>query len=491
MRYEITSKQLDEESSIGYKPKAIDASFQSLPLSMLSDREFEILCYKLISREIESGIFTTSDKIALMQGVGERGRDCTLYLNNISNGVVQCKKYSAKLTLPQVLKELLKFFLHSILDNSFIPAPKNFTYHIYASNDCNEQSLKLIYGFRHEIEAHIKNGNIEKYAKDVCEEYESFTNFRSAIPLEKLSTLLRSINIEFSNGSDISGRISKHTDILQEFFNIRTVIDNSEAAKIVRKELEDHGLKLLTDEDLKIIQQRVGNQHPNKRVRLGFVDFFGFSTEFFRHLQPEELKSLFKQVSDIQMTLNSSMLKFIEHQIDIMEMSHCRPLVTTNKIHRFSSQVWKPYLTRRLGFRCGFKCLPKPLVEKFFPDSVISKEMLLKEISEFLLETADKIFRRDYTDIYGEGDFLILKIKVLENIHSGIESLEVANKLLERDLQILIPIMDEVESTLEAFLPSAPTIIIKEADYFDDPAQLAQVIADCEAIDRSKPPKGK
>lgn len=491
MRYEITAEQLHEESSIGYKPTATDASFQSLPLSMLSDREFEILCYKLIKREIESGIFITSNKIALMQGVGERGRDCTLYLNSISNGVIQCKKYSARLTLPQVLKELIKLLLHSILDESIIPDSSNFTYYIYSSNDCTEQALKLIYGFRHEIDIHIKSGAIERYAKDVSEEYEAFIAFRSAIPMDEISKLLKSINFQFSNSSDLSGRVSKYTDLLQEFFNVRTVIDNSDADRIVRKALADHGLKLLTDDDLKIIQQRVGQQVPNKRVRLGLVDFFGFSTEFFRDLQPEELNSLLKQVAEIKMTVNTSMQKFISNQVALMELRYCSPLVSKNEVHRFSSQVWKPYLFRRLASRCNFKDLPKTLIEEYFQDTILPKDIILKEVSEFLLDTADKVLKRDYSDIYGEGEFLAQKIWLLEKIHEGIESLDQAKLLMSRDLKILIPIMDKVESKLELLLPTAPTIIIKEGDYFDDPVQLAQVLADCDAIDRSKPPKNE
>lgn len=491
MRYEITTEQIQEESAIGYKPTATDASFQSLPMSMLSDRDFEILCYKLVKREIESGVFMTSDKISLMQGVGERGRDCTLYMSNVPNGVIQCKKYSSRLTLPQILKELLKLLLHSILDDSIIPNSTNFTYHIYSSNDCNEKALKLIYGFPHEIDSYIKSGIIEKYAKDVIEDYEAFTSFRSSIPLDELSTLLRTINVNFSNGSDLSSRISNYTDILQDFFNIRTVINISEADRIIRKALEEHGMKLLTDEDLKIIQKRVGEQIPNKRVRLGLVDFFGISTEFFRYLQPEELKSLLKQVAEIKMTLNSSMLSFITNQVEIMELRYCRPLISNNEIHRFSAQVWKPYLYRRLASRCNFNDLPQALFEKLFPDSVLPKDLMLKEISEILLDTADKVLRCDYSDMNGDGDFLAVKIFLLEKIHNGISSLEDAKKLLERDLEVLKPVMDEVESKLETLLPIAPTIIIKEANFFDDPAQLAQVLADYEAIDRAKPPKSR
>lgn len=491
MRYEITAEQLQEESTIGYKPTATDASFQSLPMSMLSDREFEILCYKLVKREIENGVFTTSDKISLMQGVGDRGRDCTLYMSNTPNGVIQCKKYTTRLTLPQILKELLKFLLHSILDNSIISNPKKFTYYIYSSNDCNEKALKLIYGFPHEIDNLIKSGAIEKYAKDVIEDYEAFVGFRNTIPLDDLNALLRSITIDFSNSSDLSGRISKYIDLLQEFFNIRTVVNLSEADRILRKALEDHGVKLLTDEDLKIIQKRIGGQVTNKRVRLGWVDFFGFSTEFFRYLQSKELKSLLEQVAEVKETLNTSMLNFINEQIHIMELRHCRPLVANHKIHRFSSQIWKPYLFKRLAHNCHFNDLPKILFEKYFPNAVLPKDLLLKEISECLLDTADKVLRHDYSDIYGEGDFLAMKIDLLEKIHSGINSLNYAKELLERDLEVLKPIMDEVESQLTTLLPTDPTIIIKEADFFDDPARLIQVLADCDTINREKPPKNR
>lgn len=99
--------------------------------------------------------------------------------------------------------------------------------------------------------------------------------------MDELSKLLRAVNFQFSNSSDLSGRVSKYTDLLQEFFNIRTVIDNSAADRIVRKALADHGLKLLTDEDLKIIQQRVGQQIPNKRVRLGHADFLASAPNSF------------------------------------------------------------------------------------------------------------------------------------------------------------------------------------------------------------------
>ncbi|MXP49940.1 hypothetical protein FD733_12670 [Pantoea sp. Eser] len=138
-----------------------------------------------------------------------------------------------------------------------------------------------------------------------------------------------------------------------------------------------------------------------KGYGLGLQIFFGFSTEFFRYRQPEELKSLLKQVAEIKMTLNTSMLNFIDNQVAVKELLYCRPLIATNEIHRFSSQVWKPYLIRRLASRCSFKDLPKALIEKFFPDTILPKDIILKGVSEILLDTADKVLRRDYSEVYG------------------------------------------------------------------------------------------
>ena len=68
------------------------------------------------------------------------------------------------------------------------------------------------------------------------------------------------------------------------FFNIKTVVDIDSADKLLRSALEDHGLKLLTDSDLKKLQERIGNTNEKSRIKLGFVDFFGFSTDFFKFL---------------------------------------------------------------------------------------------------------------------------------------------------------------------------------------------------------------
>jgi hypothetical protein len=108
----ITEERLAEIKNNILKPTIYNGSF---PLNEISDREFEALCYLLFKERLKyddielSGKF---DKIDLMSGVGEKGFDSTLYLNNKIVGLVQCKKYKTRLTKPLVIKEFLKFELH-------------------------------------------------------------------------------------------------------------------------------------------------------------------------------------------------------------------------------------------------------------------------------------------------------------------------------------------------------------------------------------------
>jgi len=58
MNKEICDEQLELEAKSGYRPFAIDSGITILPLSELGDREFELLIYQLIKREIKDGLHT-------------------------------------------------------------------------------------------------------------------------------------------------------------------------------------------------------------------------------------------------------------------------------------------------------------------------------------------------------------------------------------------------------------------------------------------------
>ncbi|MFP3534181.1 hypothetical protein SB763_33035, partial [Burkholderia sp. SIMBA_042] len=75
----VSKTQINDEIIHSYKPHALSSGLSVLPLNELGDREFEILVYSLIEARIQNKDYANFDQIALMKGVGERGRDCLLY----------------------------------------------------------------------------------------------------------------------------------------------------------------------------------------------------------------------------------------------------------------------------------------------------------------------------------------------------------------------------------------------------------------------------
>ncbi|HFV6763620.1 TPA: hypothetical protein ACH9ZN_003811 [Escherichia coli] len=162
-----------------------------------------------------------------------------------------------RITRPQALREIIKFLLFSIIDNSLLPAPDCFEYKLYVSNDIAETTNSLIHSYSTEVEVEIKSDTISKYIKDVVSEYESFKIFENSLPISKVIDLLRRINVTASNATDLTLRVHKYDSLLSLFFNVKTVIDLESADKVIRNALDDYGLKYLTDEDLK----KTSNSH--------------------------------------------------------------------------------------------------------------------------------------------------------------------------------------------------------------------------------------
>ncbi len=87
-----------------------------------SAREFENLLYQIFRVKIdksEDDVKEKFDKIQLMQGVGEQGRDAVLSLEGKNKGIIQCKKSRTNISKPDFAKEVIKFILNYIKDHSF------------------------------------------------------------------------------------------------------------------------------------------------------------------------------------------------------------------------------------------------------------------------------------------------------------------------------------------------------------------------------------
>lgn len=473
----LSDEQITLETKSIYRPLAIESGTTILPLSDLGDREFELLSYLLVSSELKKSEFLNFDNISLMQGVAERGRDCVLYNNSKIVGLVQCKKYNGRLTKPQTIKEIMKFILFSILDKTILPDPNNFEYNLYVSNDLNGVTIELLSSFNDRIKDEFTNGNIEKYTDDLINEYESFKSFKGNIPLQEIQNLLTTIKVTYQNGIDLTSRILNNSNVLSMFFNIKTVVDLESNDKHIRKALDDYGLTLLTDKDLKILKQRIENTQENNRINLGLMDFFGYSKEFFDFLQVDnKFKNIVEPFSEMQNLLNKYLMDFLSNEISKSVFNEITmKLLNTGKIHRFSIEIAVPYLFTKLSKNIFIKSLPEEILKKLFPDTFKSKEELILQISSFLFKTSEEILNGDYSNLVGDNELVQMKLRLYEHIHKGINNIEEIKLIFDKDIKLLIPVLDKIENRISSLIPEERTIIIKDGSFLENKEELENI----------------
>jgi len=473
----LSDKQIELETKSIYRPLAIESGTTILPLSELGDREFELLCYLLVSSELKNLEYSNIDNISLMQGVSERGRDCVLYNNSEVVGLIQCKKYNGRLTKPQVIKEIIKFILFSLLDKTILPNKENFEYNIYVSNDLNGVCIELLSSFNEKIKDEFINGNIEKYTNDIISEYESFNVFKNNIPLKRIEDLLTTIKVSYQNGIDLTSRILNHNNILSMFFNIKTVVDLESNDKNIRKALDDYGLTLLTDKDLKILKQRIENTQEKDRINLGLMDFFGYSKEFFDYLQIDnKFKEVLEPYKKMQSLLDKYLMDFLSTEIQKSVFNEITiKLLNTQKIHRFSVGIAQPYLFTRLSKRILIKSLPKEILIKLHPDIFKSQEELILQISEFLFKTSEEILNGNYNNLVGDDNLVQTKLNLYEHIHQGINNINELKEIFKKDIKILIPVLERIEDNISKLIPEERTIIIKDGSFLENKDELENI----------------
>lgn len=484
MRKEISNEQIKIESEAGFKPLTIESGITLLPFSELGDREFELLSYLLVQDEIKESSHENLDNISLMQGVSERGRDCVLYNQGKVVGLIQCKKYTGRLTKPQALKEIIKFLLFATLDNSLLPDPDNFEYKLYVSNDLTEPAITLINEYAAKVSDEITNGTVDQYIQEIIHEYESFAAFKKNDPSDTVKSQLKKIKVSYSNATELSARTYSNDNLLSLFFNVKTIVDLEGADNLIRNALDDYGLKYLTDEDLKKLQDRIGNTKEENRINLGFVDFFGYNKEFFKFLKGDPFKEVMQSVVGVNSLLDKYLLDFINSKIhELVLLYITEGLLNRGKIHTFSVGIAAPYLLKRLTMTLLAKSMPEAMLTKYYPQFSMTKEELVSEIAETLYQSSERVMAKDYSQLVGSPEDIEFKIRIFSHMHNGLNSIEDAKAVFTKDMKVIQPVLDSIENEINNLLQEERTVVIKDSSFLDDKDQMQAFASTIKAID--------
>ncbi|MDA2643944.1 hypothetical protein [Bacillus cereus] len=228
----MSSDEIEKEKKSYTKKPIVYKNGTGFPYNDLTDRGFEVLLYSIYKEEIDSGgLKKQFDLINLMQGTGERGRDCTLHFKGKVAGAIQCKKYIKRVGKPEVAKEIIKFVLHYILDKKLIENPKSFSYYFAVSNDFTEPALELLNSFNSQI--YIED-DFESWTTEVIKAYKAFKDMSLNKIREELINILKLIKVHKITANDLNIKLKKHPHLIASFFEVEKVISVEENKEMIK-----------------------------------------------------------------------------------------------------------------------------------------------------------------------------------------------------------------------------------------------------------------
>lgn len=234
--------------------------------SIASDRRFEELVYSIHKKKVENEKTWKElyDDIALMQGVGEKGRDCVLYKDGIIKGLIQCKKYENRISKPDCLKEILKFVLYSFFDPLVLPDPNHFTYYFVVSEGFSGPAADYLDKFNDEI---IKEPELENWFNELKSKYNaSLGSLDYKTIYADLLKKLAAIKVRKVVPQDLDIELSAPycQSIIPIFFEVRTVTDNSRIDQLINL-IET---RLVAPNDLQVTEQSILRQFETASLQL-------------------------------------------------------------------------------------------------------------------------------------------------------------------------------------------------------------------------------
>jgi hypothetical protein len=222
------------------KPTALPN--KGYPYSSLDDRRFEELLYSIGKLRIEKDWKYKYDEINLLQGVRERGRDCSLHLDGKSLGLIQCKHSihdDRRIARPECAKEIIKFVLHYQIDNSLIHDPKNFTYWFTVSFGFSEPALKLLTDFNNEIESQPE---LKDWTEEVIRNNEELKHLQYTNIEPNLKAVLKTITVKKIIPQDLNDLLNTEgfQPVIKNFFEVKMVVESEPVEKLT-EELRKQG----------------------------------------------------------------------------------------------------------------------------------------------------------------------------------------------------------------------------------------------------------
>ncbi|EGQ7892436.1 restriction endonuclease [Vibrio parahaemolyticus] len=223
----------------------IQAEVRSMPFHLLTPDQFELLLWDLFYSECNDTDLEF-DNARLMITGADQGRDVWLTNDGEPSGLIQCKREEKKYGRKDVLKEVVKFLLHSELTPALLPHPKAFTYCLALGTDPKGEVDDF---FERPLDWLKDNmTEVESVTKQVIKNYQRFKNTKSDDVIDSIFSKIKSLSYQLIRPHELNRWLDIHQDVRKRFFKLPQDIHQlpygSHSSKLVVGDLKHASLPL-------------------------------------------------------------------------------------------------------------------------------------------------------------------------------------------------------------------------------------------------------
>ena len=249
-----------ERADSDAKPR--DTGGDCLPFDHLEDRRFEVLAYRLRCATLDD----RANRVRLMQGTGERGRDILVYtVAGRLAAIIQCKKYRDRMDGPVVVRELLKLAFHAVIDPTVLGSDA-VSYELWCPGGLTEPAAKLLDSWPLDW----TEARLAPEAAKVLQKYAAFDELTwDSAKTFVTTTFPQLVRPRDVDGLAISALVRNNRDIYGAFFQGMLVMEKEHVERsvedVIRRVMGEQS-RVLTDGDARHVLDRISSFGVDERI---------------------------------------------------------------------------------------------------------------------------------------------------------------------------------------------------------------------------------
>lgn len=487
----IEGAQADAELENVARVEVLDAASATFPLADLSPFDFELLNYALFKSSSPVGTPRTWDDAALMLTGADAGRDILLLGGGAALGAVQCKRRSAAITRPAVLRELSKCILFCTLDTSTPPLSPDAHYFLSLTRDPTGTVLDFFAQPARFLSSHPSD--ISAAVRDTLEEYGSLHALDLDDAVSTVDRYLRSMTLHLLRPVDLHFWIARKPDIARLFFRHRVVVDNDplmqkldalrgSVDEIARQTRE---ISAITDDDVKIIKDYIDGVPESHRTSLGIASLFGFPREMFAG--EENFRKHLESLLGALQVLHTAYIDWMNSRAHEEAARICDLPEIRSTVHPFALQIAPGYMgtlaadisLRSLSGEAMSAIIEKVTKHKAFSDD----DERLAHVCERVLDQGCRHLAHDYSQLAGDDDLVAFKRQLFDGLMADIPDRTTLEEVVQDGRRILAPYLKQASSKLRSLGGIRPSVFLAGTSGLDSDIAIAKMADTARTLD--------